>query len=119
MSIRRTGLPILVKLIDLLNSVIMLLSEMTLLRWLTLLLGSQTVTLIVQLFFISLFLLALVYVLMAFSPLGNPDHVVSVSIDFPSNSQQDASFHCIAYDYSSADWDGLCDHLRCSTGAYL
>ena len=22
------------------------------------------------------------------------------------------SFHCIAYDYCRADWDGLCDHLR-------
>ena len=21
-------------------------------------------------------------------------------------------FHCIAYDYSCTDWDGLCDHLR-------
>ena len=21
-------------------------------------------------------------------------------------------FHCIAYDCSRADWDGLCDHLR-------
>ena len=50
---------------------------------------------------------------MAFLPLGNPDHVVvSISIDFPSNSQQNASFHCIAYDYSRADWDGLRDHLR-------
>ena len=50
---------------------------------------------------------------MAFPPLGNSDHVVvSVSIDFPSNSQQDVSFHCIAYDYSPADWDGLHDHLR-------
>ena len=50
---------------------------------------------------------------MAFAPLGNSDHVVvSVSIDFPTNSQQDAPFHCIAYDYSRADWDGLCDHLR-------
>ena len=50
---------------------------------------------------------------MAFPPLGNSNHVVvSVSIDFPSNSQRDASFHCIAYDYSCADWDGLCDHLR-------
>ena len=38
--------------------------------------------------------------------------VVSVSIDFPSNSQRDAPFHRIAYDYSRADWDGLCDHLR-------
>ena len=50
---------------------------------------------------------------MAFPPLGNSDHVVvSVSIDFPTNSQQDASFHCIGYDYSCADWDGLRDHLR-------
>ena len=50
---------------------------------------------------------------MALAPLGNSDHVVvSVSIDFPSNSQQDAPFHRIAYDYSCADCDGLCDHLR-------
>ena len=49
---------------------------------------------------------------MAFPPLGNSDHVVvSVSIDFPSNSQQDALFHRIADDYSHADWDGLHDHL--------
>ena len=38
--------------------------------------------------------------------------VVSVSIGFPSYSQQDASFHRITYDYSRADWDGLCNHLR-------
>ena len=50
---------------------------------------------------------------MAFPPLGNSDHVVvSVSIDFPTNSQQDAPFYRIAYDYSRADWDGLRDHLR-------
>ena len=48
----------------------------------------------------------------AFPPLGNSDHVISVSIDFPSNSLQDAPFHCIAYGNSCADWDGLCDHLR-------
>ena len=37
---------------------------------------------------------------MAFPPLENSDHVVvSVSIDFPSNSQQDAPFHHISYDY--------------------
>ena len=48
-----------------------------------------------------------------FPPFGNSDHVVvSVSIDFPSYSQLDAPFHSIAYDYSSTDWDGLCDHLR-------
>ena len=49
---------------------------------------------------------------MAFPPFGNSDYVVSVSIDVPSYSQRDAQFHCIAYDYSHAEWDGLCDHLR-------
>ena len=50
---------------------------------------------------------------MALPPLGNFDHViVLVSIDCPSNPQQDALFHHIAYDYSGADWDGLRDPLR-------
>ena len=50
---------------------------------------------------------------MAFPPLENSDHVVvSVSIDFLSNSQWGTPFHCIAYDYSCADWDGVPDHLR-------
>ena len=41
---------------------------------------------------------------MAFPPLGNSDHVVvSVSIDFPSNSQWGTPFHRIGYDYSHAD----------------
>ena len=47
---------------------------------------------------------------MAFPPLENSGHVVvSVSIDVPSNSQRDALFHRIAYDYFCADWDGLPD----------
>ena len=49
--------------------------------------------------------------MMTFPSLGNSDHV-SVSFDFPINSKQDTLFHCIAYIYSRADWDGLCDHLR-------
>ena len=50
---------------------------------------------------------------MAFPPFGSFEYVVvSVSINFPSNSQWDAPFHRIAYDYSGANWDGLCDHLR-------
>ena len=50
---------------------------------------------------------------MAFSPLGNSDYVVvSVFIDFPSNSQRDVPFHCITYSYSRADWDILHDHFR-------
>ena len=50
---------------------------------------------------------------MVFPLLGNSDHVVvSLSFEFPSNSQRNALFHCIAYDYSLADWNGLRDHLR-------
>ena len=50
---------------------------------------------------------------MAFPPLGNSGRVVvSVSIDFPTNSKQDAPFQRIAYDYSHAVWGSLCDHLR-------
>ena len=48
-----------------------------------------------------------------FLPFRNSGHVLfSVSIHFPSYSQQDALFHYISYDYSPADWDGLHDHLR-------
>ena len=54
---------------------------------------------------------------MALPPLGNSDHVVvSVSIDFSSNSQWDALFHRIAYDCSRAGWDGLHDHLNFVSG---
>ena len=49
---------------------------------------------------------------MAFPPLENSDYVfVSVSIDFPINSEQDTLVHLVAYGYSHADWDSLCDHL--------
>ena len=50
---------------------------------------------------------------MASPPLGNSGHVVvSVSIDFPLNSQEEVLFHLIAYNYSYADWDSFHDHLR-------
>ena len=62
MSIIRTGLPILVKLINILNSVIIFLSHTTVLRWLAFLLRSQTVIPTVLLFWISFFLLTLVFV---------------------------------------------------------
>ena len=49
----------------------------------------------------------------AFLSLRNSHHVVvSVSIDLPSNSKRDASFNCIAYNYSCTAWNGLRDHLR-------
>ena len=79
---------------------------MTLLRWLTFLLGSLTL--------LDLFLSsdASICSTMVFPPLGNSDHIViSVSIAFPSNSKRDAPFHCIAYDYSCAE--------RCSVGRCL
>ena len=41
----------------------------------------------------------------AFPPLGNSDHVVSVSTDFPSNSQWNTLFQWIGYDYSFSDSD--------------
>ena len=62
MSIARTGLPILVEQIDLENSVIIFLSQITLLRRLTFLLGSQTVIFAVLLFYIYFFLLKLAFV---------------------------------------------------------
>ena len=72
---------------------------MTLLRWLTFPVGSQTVILTVLLFWISFFLLMLLFVIQwLYLQLGNSDHVnVSVSIYFPSNSQQDDLFHHIAF----------------------
>ena len=57
MSIIRAGLPIWMQLIDLVNSTIIFLSQMTLLRWLPFLLGSQTVILTVLVFWIYLFLI--------------------------------------------------------------
>ena len=55
---------------------------------------------------------------MAFPPLGNSDHiVVSVSIDFPSNSQQDPTFHCIPCGYSCTDWDCFVITQKCSMGS--
>ena len=66
-SIIRTGLPILVELIDLVNSVIIFLSQTTLLRLLTFLLRSKTVILTVLLFWIYLFLLMLAFALQRLS----------------------------------------------------
>ena len=65
------------------------------------------------LFYLFIFSDASICSSMAFPSLGNSDHVVvSLSIDFPSNLPWDALYYRIAYDYSHADWDGLCDPLR-------
>ena len=73
---------------------------MTLLRWLTFLPGSQTDSHSPALLDLFLSSDTSICSTMAFPPLGNFDHVVvSVSIDFPTNSQEDVPFHRIAYDY--------------------
>ena len=107
----RTGLPILVGMV---NSVIIFLSQMTLIRWLTFLLRFQTVIVKVLLFWIYFFLRTLVFVPQWLS--------LHWDILIMSLSQFSLTFHQIdtgmprligiTYDYSRADWDGLCDHLR-------
>ena len=113
-SIIGTGLPILVELIDLVNFLIIFLSQMTLLRWLEFLLGSQTVILIVLLFWISFFLLTIVFVLQWVSL--QREILIMLLSQFPLAFRQIQHgmpcFMGIAYDYYCADWDGLCDHLR-------
>ena len=86
---------------------------MILLRWLTLLLGSLTVTLTVVLLWISFFLLTLLFVLQWLSL--HWESLIILLSQFPLTSQysrQDALLHHIAYDFSCADWHGLHDHLR-------
>ena len=98
---------------------IIFLSQMILLTWLTFLLGSQTVILIILPFGVFSSSDASISSTMAFPPLGNSDHVVSVTTEFPINSKRNALFHCIAYDYSCAGWDALCDHWRISLNLVL
>ena len=86
---------------------------MTLLRWLSFLLGSQTDSHSPALLDLFLSSDANICSTMALPPLGNSDHVVvSVSTEFPTNSHRHAPFHRIAHDYSRADWDDLHDYLR-------
>ena len=85
---------------------------MALLRWLTFLLGSLTVTHSPAPLDFFLSSDASICSRMFFPLLESFDHAVSVLIDFPLNPKEDAPFYCIAYDYSLADCDGLCDYLR-------
>ena len=48
----------------------------------------------------------------SFPPLWNSNHLVAVSIDFLSNSQQNAPFHHIAYDYTHADCVNFVSRFR-------
>ena len=100
-SIIRTGWANLVEMIDLVNFLIIFLSQIILLKWLIFLLRSLTVTLSPTLLDLFLSSDAGICSTMAFPQLGNSNHVVaSVSIDFLSNSKRDALFHCIVSDNS-------------------
>ena len=86
------------------NSVIIFLSQMALLRWLTFLLGTVTVTHSPALLDLFISSGASICYTMAFPSLGKSDHVVvSISDDFSSNLTRDAPFHRIAYDYPRAN----------------
>ena len=74
-SIVRTGFPILVELIHLVNSVTIFLSQTTLLRWLTFLLGSHTVILTVAFLDLLISSGTSICSTKAFPPLGNSDDV--------------------------------------------
>ena len=101
------------ELIDLVSTFIIFLSQTTLLRRLSFLLGYLVLTFSYALLDLFLSSDAGICSTMALPPVGNSDHVaVSVSMDFLSNSKGDAPFHHKAYDYFHADWDGLRDHLR-------
>ena len=86
-SIIRTGLHILVKLIDLMNSVIISSDLTQMVNFRTRIPDCDSHSLALLDLFISSD--ASIYSTMAFLRLGNSDHVVvsPVSIDFPSNSQ--------------------------------
>ena len=84
-STTKTHLPILAELIDIVSSVIVFLSQTTLLKWLAFLLRYQTMILSPALLDSFISSDASICSIMAFPPLGNSDHVVvSVSLDFPS-----------------------------------
>ena len=90
-SIIRTGLPILVELIDLVNSAVISSDLTQMVNFPTRIPDCDSHSPALLDLFISSD--ASICSTMAFPPLGNSDHVVvSVSIDFPTNSQRDAPF---------------------------
>ena len=139
-------LPILVELIDLVNSVMIVLSQVTLLRWLTYLLGSQTLILTVLLFWRYLFFLTLVFLKLgpdeflgnasnllnkgksAIPPLFNGREVLSSASDkaklfaenFSKNSDLDnssISLHVFPFRTNLKLHKGIWSWLYCSSGS--
>ena len=117
-SIIRTGLPILVILIDLVNSVIMFLFQMTLLRWFSFLLRSPGCDSdSPALLDFSLSSVVRICYTIAIPPLWNSDHVVvSLSIDFQSYSPRFIALlmtNLVRFGCSSSSFK------RCSMWGYL
>ena len=98
------------QLIEHVNSDIIFLFQLTLLRWLTFLLRSLTVTLTVLLFQIYSFLLTLAFGLQWLSLHWEILIMLLSPFPFTFHQKLDALFHCIAYDYSHIDWDGLSEN---------
>ena len=99
------------ELTDLVNSVMIFLSQMNIVNFFTRILDCDSHSPDLLVLFISSD--ANICSTMAFPPLGNSGHVVvQISIDFPSNSKEDAPFHFITFDYLCADWNGLSDHFK-------
>ena len=109
-SIIRTGLPILVELIDLVNSV----NNFSISNDLTQMVNFSTQISDCDSHSPALLDLFISSDASICSTMGNSDHViVSVSIEtFHQIHNGMPPFHRIAYDYPRADWDGLRDHLR-------
>ena len=117
-SIIRTGLPILVILIDLVNSVIIFLFQMTLLRWFYFLLRSPGYDSdSPALLDFSLSSVVRICYTIAIPPLGNSDHVVvSLSIEFQSYSPRFIALlttNLVQFGCSSPSFE------RCSMGGHL
>ena len=99
----------------LVNSVIVFLSQITLFRWLTFLLRSQAVIFTVLVFWISFFLLTLVFILQWLSL--HWEILIILLSQFPLTFHHihNRMHHIIEFVmtyYSHPDSDGLCHHLR-------
>ena len=114
----RTGLSILVELLDLVNSVIISDDLTQMVNFPTWIPDCDSHSPPVLGLFLSFDASGCSTI--AFPLLENSDHiVVPVSIDFPSNSRQDVPFHCIAYVFSCWLGHSSGSFERCSMGGYL
>ena len=94
-------------------------SQTTLLKWLTFLLGSQTVILIVQLFWIYLFLLTLVfYNAMALPPLWNFEQDAPFYLFFRLYQQNKSSESKVKFGQASNYWKRVLEAAKHRALAY-